>query len=393
MGDAIRDVEASLSGGPWARGRGPAALSLAGLLLAGCGGTPTPEVEPPERSAQGVVAPECQEVDRLEAALPQGTEPTGTTAEPVEDDAMPQGQVDGGAATAPEAPSLGQNIQAWAEQEAPDSFAGVWVDQQLGGYAVAFADDVERYADEVRERFHPVLAVAEADHPYDELRAIQARIGQEQMGADEGPGAITSSGVQVMSNRVTVGIFDPDEQRLAELSDAYGPTAICFEIQQPSGPPGEGVETLAKASGWRDRLAEELGQFAVFEVADDRETAEVAWRDNVPDDLETRDDELPADPGVYGALEQVDFEQQAVVVWSSGESGSCPGWLSDIDHAEVAVVVEREASGGMCTDDYNPYRMVLAVDRERLPPPEDLSSAELDGVPDGVVRAYPTEGG
>jgi len=125
------------------------------------------------------VAPECHEVDRLEAALPEGTEPTGTTAEPVEDASMPAGQNDDVTTTAPETLSLGPDIQVWGEQEAPDSFAGVWVDPQLGGYAVAFADDVARYATEGRERLHPGLAVAEAEHSYAELRAIQQRIGQE----------------------------------------------------------------------------------------------------------------------------------------------------------------------------------------------------------------------
>lgn len=393
MGEAIRDVEVPLVRGAWARGRGPVMLCLAGVVLAACGGATTPEIEPSEPSGQGVVAPECQEVDRLEAVLPEGAEPTGTTAGPVEDDSMPDGQTDGGTATAPEARSLGPEIQAWAEQEAPDSFAGVWVDQELGGYAVAFAEDVGRYAAEVRERFHPGLAVAEADHSYAQLRALQERIDQEQMDTADESGAVRSSGTQVMINRVTVGVFDPDDERLHELSEIYGATAICFEIQAAPSPPGEGIETLAKATDWRDGLAEELGQFGVFEVAYDLETAEAAWRDNVPDDLEPRDDELPADPGVYGELDEVDFDQQAVVVWSSGESGSCPEWLSDIDHADGSIVVERERSGGMCTDDYNPYRVVLAVDRERLPSADELPSARLDGVPDGEVRIYPAAEG
>lgn len=365
-------------------------LCVASVALAACGGSSTPEIEGPELSSQGVVAPECREVDRLEAALPEGAEPTGTTAEPVEDASMPDGQNDDVTTTAPEALSLGPDIQAWGEQEAPESFAGVWVDQELGGFAVAFAEDVDRYATEVRERFHPGVAVAEAEHSYAELRAIQDRIGQEQTGADDEPGAIRSSGAQMMINRATVGIFDPDDERLLELSDAYGSTAICFEIQEAPSPPGEGVETLAKASDWRDGLSVEPGRtFAMLEVAYDRETAETAWRDNVPDDLEARNDELPADPGVYGDLDQVDFDQQAVVVWSSGESGSCPEWLADVDHADGTITVEREAAGGMCTDDYNPYRMVLVIDRERLPSGDELPSARLEGVPTGEVSVYP----
>jgi hypothetical protein len=78
-----------------------------------------------------------------------------------------------------------------------------------------------------------------------------------------------------------------------------------------------------------------------------------------------------------------------VVVWSSGESGSCPEWLADVEHSNDTIVVERERSGGMCTDDYNPYRVVLAVHRERLPSADELPSAQLDGVPDGEARIYP----
>lgn len=112
------------------------------------------------------------------------------------------------------------------------------------------------------------------------------------------------------------------DERLAELSDTHGATAICFEIQDAPRPPSERVEALAKASDLRDGLPEEHGTaFAVFEVADDLEAAEAAWLDNVPDDLEARDDELPADPGVYGDLDQADFDRQAVVVWSSGGVG------------------------------------------------------------------------
>lgn len=373
-------------------------LCFAALVLAACGGTPSPEIEPLRPSGEGIVAPGCQEVGRLEAALPDGTEPTGTTAAPFEDASMPDDQTEGGSTTAQPAPSeglsLGPEIEAWAQREAPDSFAGVWVDQELGGYAVAFADEVERYAAEVREAVDPGLAVAEANHSYAELRAIQDRLGQQQMGSDREPGAIWSSGTHVMINRVTVGIFDPDDDRLAELSDEYGATAICFEIDEAPSPPAAGIETLAKATGWRDGLADELGMaFAVFEVAYDRETAEAAWRDSVPGDLDVLSDAMPAEAGVYGDLDDVDFEQQAVVVWSSGESGSCPEWLAGIEHASGTIMVEAEGPVGDCTSDYNPYRLVLVVDRERLPAVEELAAAQLEGVPDGVVRIYPAAAG
>jgi hypothetical protein len=401
VGDATQGCRTPRSGSGCARRRG-AALSCVAVMLAACGDTPTPEIRAQEPSDREVaVAPECHEVDRLRAVLPDGTEPTGTTAEPIEDaslpdpddgpDGRPDEGPDGGPA-AREALSLGPELEAWAQREAADSFAGVWVDQEMGGYAVAFASDVDRYAAEVREQVHPGLAVAEADHSSAELDGIQGRVQQEQMGGpDRSPGAVGSVGASVMTNRVTVGVFDPDDQRLTELSETYGATAICFEVEAAPEPPAETIDTLAKVSGWRDGLTEEHGMaFAVLEVADDREAAEVAWRDNVADDLPPRDVDLPAEPGVYGGLDQVDFERQVVVVWSSGESGSCPEWLTDIDSSDGAITVEREATAAMCTDDHNAYRLVLAVDRDRLPDADALSAARLEGgVPDGEVRAYP----
>ncbi len=155
----------------------------------------------------------------------------------------------------------------------------------------------------------------------------------------------------------------------------------------------EGLVPLAKATSWRDELQGTIDAFAVIEIAYDRETAEHAWQDNVPDDLERRDDELPAEPGLYGDLDDVDFDRQAVIVWSSGESGSCPGWLADIETRDRTVHVERDATQQECTDDYNPYRMVLAVDRDRLPESSDLPHERIEGVPDGEIRSYPEDDG
>lgn len=167
----------------------------------------------------------------------------------------------------------------------------------------------------------------------------------------------------------------------------------------PSTEPGdggsgdEGLVPLAKATRWRDELQGTTDAFAVIEIAYDRKTAERSWQDNVPDDLERRDDEQPAEPGLYGDLDDIDFDRQAVIVWSSGESGSCPGWLADIDTRDGTVHVERDATQQECTDDYNPYRMVLAVDRDRLPESSDLPHERIEGVPDGEIRRYPENDG
>lgn len=386
-----------------------AAVAVVTLVLAGCAGrdprSPSaPSPSAPETTgratdAGGGVAPECDDVDRL-VAEPAEEEPTGTTAEPARDGAVPDDAAPDQAAEsdAPprrtqEAPAgLHGEIERWGLTEAADSYAGVWVDHEIGGSVVAFARDVDRYAEEVRERFHPGLAIAEARHPYAELRGIQDELSRGRMGGDtDERGVIRFDGVDVMRNRATIGILDPTPDQLSELSRRYGATAICFEIEAAPAPPSKTVTVLAKAKRWRDGF--NLDQaYAVLEIAYDRPTAERAWRENVGDDLEPRDRDLPASPGRYGDVDDVDFRRQVLAVWSSGESGSCPEWVVDVETDGTEVRVTTDATAETCTADYNPYRMVLAVDRDRLPPPEQVDEATLTAVPDGVVGAYPYGG-
>lgn len=161
-----------------------------------------------------------------------------------------------------------------------------------------------------------------------------------------------------------------------------------------------GVDVLAKAGNWREGLMHSGAPFAILEIAPDRATAEVAWRENVPDTLSAGTED---GYGLYGGLKGVDFNRQAVVVWSSGESGSCPDWIVDLRTTEGGTI-EVEIEDGrwlpespdpnvayICTDDYRYYRMVLAVDRDRLPDLASLPSEDIVGVPDGIVTVYPYE--
>ncbi|MFW6194953.1 MAG: hypothetical protein ACOC5M_00335 [Chloroflexota bacterium] len=162
---------------------------------------------------------------------------------------------------------------------------------------------------------------------------------------------------------------------------------------------------LMKAEGWRPELEEprlsgSRPAFAVVEIAFDRETAERAWAENVEPSLPRRSG-TPEEPGIYGDLEQVDLEKEAIIVWSSGESSSCPAWLADInvtDDARVTIQIEDDTGGwfgtdlfAACTDDYNPYRMIVAVDRGSLPAPDDLPTENVSGIPSGLVTTYPAE--
>ena len=158
----------------------------------------------------------------------------------------------------------------------------------------------------------------------------------------------------------------------------------------------DGLTTLAKVDGWRAPLwnDEELSaHFALVEIAYDEETARAAWRENVPERLPQRSGE-PREAGRYGSFADVDLEEQVLVVYSSGQSGSCPGWLADLSVEEGIVLLEREehAPGMACTDDYNAYRVVLAVDRDKVPAADELPTerALIDDLELSVlVTAYP----
>lgn len=163
--------------------------------------------------------------------------------------------------------------------------------------------------------------------------------------------------------------------------------------------PSENLQPLVKAEGWRDGLVESFeGEhpYALLELAFDEETAQRAWEENVPGDLEQRSGP-PAEPGRYGDLSEVDFDTQAVVVWSSGQSGSCPAWLAGIaTEGDGAVKATTEQQGSTCTDDYNAYRMVLVAHRDLLPEPTWLPMDEvvvdsLELAWDSLVREYPSQ--
>lgn len=173
--------------------------------------------------------------------------------------------------------------------------------------------------------------------------------------------------------------------RLAMCGAALLLVGGCGEAVGPGGSdaPGNGevgaVTVLAKADGWRDGLQESAGHpYLWIEVATDPATARQAWEDNVPTEL-PRGEGRPDEPGLYVPFEDIDLDTQALVVVSSGESGTCPAWVEDLrvlaDRVEVDLGSVDELA---CTDDFNPYRLVLAVDRDRLPATDDLPLTTID---------------
>lgn len=190
-------------------------------------------------------------------------------------------------------------------------------------------------------------------------------------------------------------ISSQGRRRLASLLSL--PALMLIPLIGCSDPTSGGaeVEPLSKADDWRDDLAETMDRtphtwFGVLEIAYDEATAARAWGENVPSQLPRRDGE-PTEPGVYGDLADVDFGREALVVWSAGQSGTCPGWLADISTDNNAVQLKTARQGDFCTDDYHAYRMVLAVDRDRLPAASalPLDDVPVDGLATALITTYP----
>ena len=186
-------------------------------------------------------------------------------------------------------------------------------------------------------------------------------------------------------------------RRLAAAALLLGTTGSSWSPFGGSDPIDDGITVLAKAEGWSPSLeteGESFGDyFAVVEIAYDAETAATAWAATVPAGLEERSGQ-PREPGRYGAPDAVDFDEQVLVVYSSGESGACPGWLSDIavEHGDVLLERGQHVPGNGCTDDYNAYRLLLAVDREKVPAAEELPTERVvvDGRElRGLVATFP----
>lgn len=195
-------------------------------------------------ASTGTIAPECGDVPELTASLPEGSEPTGTTAEPVGD------------GTLPDALQLQEPIERWARQEAADTFAGLWLDQDLPGFAVAFSADVDANAAAIREAVDPRIAVGEADHSLADLGRVRAEVdaavagaggdrgggaapGTDELGdADDpldagwSPGDLQSFGIDELRNRVAIALYEPDAALLRGVSATLGADTICFEIDR-----------------------------------------------------------------------------------------------------------------------------------------------------------------
>lgn len=106
---------------------------------------------------------------------------------------------------------------------------------------------------------------------------------------------------------------------------------------------------------------------------------------------------VPVDPGVYADVGSVDHAREVLVVWSSGQSGSCGERLRGLRVAQasgtlVDLAGPATAAGQACTADYRAYRQLVVLRREDFVDPAHLPLVLTggEGLPDGlVVTVYP----
>lgn len=238
-----------------------AALLLAGVLLVPACAEPGTNVDlgagsatPPvsedggDVESQPEVVPACEDLEGKPYSPPAEEQPPAdpaiTTAQPRGDiEPLPpdEPQEEGKPRIAGEAPPTAlTQAQQWAQQEAPEHFAGLWLDNDEGAAVIAFTDDVDSYAQQVREQFGAGWWVVKADHSMAELQALQRRVSKEMAedwnpDGEPGPGTMYATGIDPRISRVTMTIIEPDEQRVAELAERYGTDLICLEIESMPG--------------------------------------------------------------------------------------------------------------------------------------------------------------
>jgi predicted small secreted protein len=150
---------------------------------------------------------------------------------------------------------------------------------------------------------------------------------------------------------------------VALLAAAAMTVAGCGTMSGAGGP----VQPLAKTGQTPGEPAGSDGHEPALLVAFDERTAAKLWATVGAGQLAAESD--PAERGRHGELDEVDFAEQAVVLWQWGESGSCPDRLERVfTRDDGVVVVELTATGGPgCTDDFAGYVLLAAVDRAALP--------------------------
>ncbi len=372
------------------------AVGLA-LLVAACGSVEMPPIDDNAPGAQGTDTnetggdlPACPPFDAPRDYDPPpsqqpATDPRITSPELIEDlnvgeyveddrEPVPEG------AAPPADPTPISAAQRWATDNAGEHFAGVWFDGEHAAAVIAFTDDLDGYTAEIRDRFGDGWWVVHGERSIAELHDLADAVGEVTSDEVEPgqPGSIVGWGPREDRGVVGIDVVGGDDQALAALATQLDDPAYCFSVSDPPPVPDPDgpVITLATVGGWRDGL--EVEQGARLEIAHDEPTAQRLFDDNVPTDLGVAPTDEPWEDGRHGELADIDLDTHVVAVWSAGRSGSCPEWVNEVTTADDGVVISTAVpTAGGCTDDFNPYRTIIAVERDRLPTADQLP-ADLD---------------
>lgn len=419
-----------------------ASLMAIALLLGACGGSPPPTIEAASDPAGDVDASDDASADADGAdvapdevtpvAMPEclGWDDPVTYSPPAEEQPPAEPGVTDVAhhddiairyeEDVPERPdgvaSDGEvygALRAWAEREAPDHFAGMWGDED-SGFIVGFTDDVERYAEQVRDRFGAGWWVVEASYTEAELERVQREVhdgipwpedtseplpGVDEVGEPGGgrfrhgtpPGSVPVSSIDIRHGQVEVHIVGGDDDLLADVAERFDHPAICWHVLPPPPTPDlDGpVRTLATVRDSAMDSAPAVGQYHLA-VAEDRTSAERLFADQVPDDLPPGDGH-PSSDGLHAGLDTVDWDHEVVAVYAT-DRGGCPEWINDLAFdGEVVEIQSASPSVGACPDILIQFRAVLAIDRDCLPSLEELPVRTVDRFGNsGEVVVYPT---
>lgn len=265
-----------------------------------------------------------------------------------------------------------RKVQKWARKQ--PGFADLWIDRDhLGWLVVAFSQDADLRQAEIEELFPDDGVVAvEVEHTTRELRKLQQRLSERFRRVPHW------SGVDVTSNVVEFGVAYVTPELVRQLEAEFGGQPFCLDGRDPSERPVAGPQPT-EGDGWtligyehdsgpnyRTGAATDAGQLARL------------WRRS----------------GVDGAVPDVDFDETIVVWFAIGHGSTCDELRMDdvVVDVEAATIyprmVDLEDNVG-CTDDLaGAFQYLVAVDRDRLPPPpfvvqtgppqEDAYGASMD---------------
>ena len=157
----------------------------------------------------------------------------------------------------------------------------------------------------------------------------------------------------------------------------------CGLVESALGQRGS-VQTLAKNYDMPEGFLGSARDAATLEFAVDPETAVALWDEHVSDEL-PRGRGKPFGEGIYDDLDSVDFDRQVVALWW-GTEATCPQAVTDVRSPDRATVeLHTTEEGHACLDMATSFRMLLAIDRDRLPEVSELP-VNLVEVTDGHRR-------